>query len=110
MDLSRRDFLKGSSAVGAASLTGLLGDFLKSAPKMPTRPLGKMGWDVSIYAVGTAEMPAGERSVQALRELMDAGVNYIDTAPSYQSTRSETLVGQAVAGRRDQVWISTKTL
>ena len=83
---------------------------MKSAPKMPTRPLGKMGWDVSIYAVGTAELPAGEGSVQTLRELMDAGVNYIDTAPSYQRTRSETLIGQAVAGRRDQVWIATKTL
>ena len=110
MGISRRDFLRGSAATaGAIAVPGLLK--ARHAPaEMQTRPFGKTGWKASIYAVGTAEIPDTDAAVAALRKLMDAGVNYLDTAPSYRGTRSETTVGKAVAGRRDKVWIATKTL
>ncbi len=110
MGISRRDFLRGSAATaGAMAVTGLLAK-QPAVAEMQTRPFGKTGWKASIYAVGTAEIPDTDPAVAALRMLMDAGVNYIDTAPSYRATRSETTVGKAVAGRRNDVWIASKTL
>ena len=110
MGLSRRDFLKRSAAVASSvSLPNLVMGLLGQR-KMPTRPFGKTGWDASIYTVGTAEIPETQEAVDALRRLFDGGVNTLDTAPSYMGTRSETTVGRAIAGRREKLWISTKTL
>ncbi len=110
MGISRREFLRRSAATaGAIAVPSLLPEWQAPA-EMQTRPFGKTGWNASIYAVGTAEVPDTDAAVDALRRLMAAGVNYIDTAPSYRGTRSETTVGRAVAGRRDKVWIASKTL
>ncbi len=46
-------------------------------------------------------------SVRVVRAALDAGVNFIDTAAAY---RTEPIVGRALRGRRDQVFVSTKTL
>jgi len=47
-------------------------------------------------------------AVGAVRAALDAGVDWIDTAPFYGWGRAEELVGRAVAGRRDKVRILTK--
>src|SRR5829696_8193717 len=47
-------------------------------------------------------------AVGAVRAALDAGVDWIDTAPFYGWGRAEELVGRAVAGRRDEVRILTK--
>jgi aryl-alcohol dehydrogenase-like predicted oxidoreductase len=47
-------------------------------------------------------------AVAAVRAALDAGVDWIDTAPFYGWGRAEELVGQAIAGRRDEVRILTK--
>jgi len=44
----------------------------------------------------------------AVRAALDAGVDWIDTAPFYGWGRAEELVGRAIAGRRDEVRILTK--
>jgi aryl-alcohol dehydrogenase-like predicted oxidoreductase len=44
--------------------------------------------------------------MRLIGEILDLGINYIDTAPAYGV--SEERVGKAVAGRRDSVVISTK--
>ena len=49
-----------------------------------------------------------EDAVEAVRAALDAGVDWIDTAPFYGWGRAEELVGRAVAGRRDQVRLLTK--
>jgi aryl-alcohol dehydrogenase-like predicted oxidoreductase len=49
-----------------------------------------------------------EDAVGAVRAALDAGVDWIDTAPFYGWGRAEELVGRAVAGRRDEVRILTK--
>jgi aryl-alcohol dehydrogenase-like predicted oxidoreductase len=52
---------------------------------------------------------ADEReSVAAIKASIDAGVSLIDTAPAYGFGRSESIVGQAIAGRREQVVLATK--
>ncbi len=47
-------------------------------------------------------------SLAALQAALDAGITHIDTAEAYGKGHSEELVGRAVAGRRDQVFLATK--
>ena len=47
-------------------------------------------------------------AIRAVRAALDAGLDWIDTAPFYGWGRAEDLVGRAVAGRRDEVRILTK--
>ncbi|GMV88723.1 MAG: hypothetical protein AMXMBFR81_16540 [Chthonomonas sp.] len=107
MALSRRDFLK---LTGATALALTRRESEAQTPRIATRPYGKTGWNASIYAVGTAEIPETEAAVRALNQLLDGGVNFIDTAPSYQGTRSETAIGMVMAKRRKEVFLATKTL
>ena len=52
---------------------------------------------------------ADERdSIAAIQASIDEGVTLIDTAPAYGFGRSEEVVGKAIAGRRDEVVLSTK--
>ena len=49
-----------------------------------------------------------EKAVEGINAALDAGVNAIDTAAVYGFGHSERIVGQAIAGRRDQVLVFTK--
>jgi len=62
------------------------------------------------WAIGGAMWGGSDdaASVAAIKTSLDNGINLIDTAPGYGLGHSETLVGQAVAGRRDEVVIATK--
>lgn len=75
---------------------------LPSGESIPTLGLGtwKMGEDRSQFAA----------EVAALRLGLDLGVTLIDTAEMYGSGGSERVVGEAVAGRRDEVFIVSKVL
>lgn len=53
---------------------------------------------------GTDERAA----IEAIKAGIDAGMNCIDTAPTYGFGLSESIVGKAIAGRRDEVTIATK--
>jgi myo-inositol catabolism protein IolS len=46
--------------------------------------------------------------IEAMRAALEAGIDWIDTAEVYGTGVSETLVGRAVAGRRDDVLIASK--
>jgi predicted aldo/keto reductase-like oxidoreductase len=52
-------------------------------------------------------MLGGEHEV--IRAGLDQGINYIDTARRYLNGRSEEIVGKAIKGMRDKVYIATKT-
>lgn len=87
---------------------------------MQYNPLGKTGIDVSIISFGTVALglPYGltsnsednmlprDQAVKLLRDALDHGINFFDTAPAYGT--SEQIVGEAFADRRDKVVISTK--
>lgn len=47
-------------------------------------------------------------SVQAIHAALDAGINFIDTAPVYGFGLSEEIIGKAIADRRDKVILATK--
>ncbi len=47
-------------------------------------------------------------AVSTIHAALDAGINYIDTAPSYGEGNSETTIGQATQDRRDRFILATK--
>jgi aryl-alcohol dehydrogenase-like predicted oxidoreductase len=65
--------------------------------------LGCMGMS-SVY--GAADW---DESVATVRRALDLGVTLIDTADAYGLGHNEVLVGRALAGRRDEAQIATKT-
>lgn len=87
------------------------------------RTLGRSGIKVSAlgmgcWAIGGPFILGGlqdgwgnvddKESIRALHAAFDLGVNFADTADAYGVGHSEQVVGQAVAGRRSRVVISTK--
>jgi diketogulonate reductase-like aldo/keto reductase len=55
------------------------------------------------------EQPALRRDeIASLRAGLDAGLRLIDTAEMYGDGRTESLVGEAIAGRRDEVFLVSK--
>lgn len=79
---------------------------------MRRRRFGWTGTDVPVIGQGTwhMERDGRNRAVAALRAGMDAGMTHIDTAEMYGSGRVEEIVGEAIAGRRDEVFLVTKVL
>lgn len=52
----------------------------------------------------------GRRAIEALQLGMDLGMTHIDTAEMYGNGRVEEMVAQAIAGRRDEVFLVSKVL
>ena len=57
---------------------------------------------------GDKKMINDELAVPLLHRAFELGVNYVDTAPYYCHSDSERVVGLAIKGRRDKVYVSTK--
>jgi aryl-alcohol dehydrogenase-like predicted oxidoreductase len=49
-----------------------------------------------------------EQAVRTIHRALDVGMNMIDTADAYGNGHNETLVGRAIAGRRQQAFVATK--
>jgi diketogulonate reductase-like aldo/keto reductase len=78
-------------------------------PQMPHRPFGSPGIPVPLIGQGTWQMEVSPRAaVQALRRGLDLGMTHIDTAESYGRGTVERIVSQAIAGRRDEVFLVSK--
>ena len=87
---------------------------------METRYLGASGFKVPVLGLGTGTFGGrgplfgawGTTDVAEARRLvdvaLDAGVNLFDSADVYSDGASESILGQAIAGRRDRVILSTK--
>jgi aryl-alcohol dehydrogenase-like predicted oxidoreductase len=112
-ELSRRRFI-GSSAAALAGVgfTARKKLFGASSPAGESevkikeyRTLGRTGFKVSDMSFGS-----GELAEPALLEaILDAGINYIDTAEGYGRGRSERIIGSVIKNRdRKKIFISTK--
>ncbi len=82
---------------------------------MQTRRFGRSDIEASVVGLGTWAIGgwmwggADEQdSIAAIQASIDEGITLIDTAPAYGFGRSEEIVGKAIAGRRDEVILSTK--
>ncbi|HEY3908339.1 MAG TPA: aldo/keto reductase [Stellaceae bacterium] len=79
---------------------------------MQRRWFGPTGREVAVIGMGTWYFEQAHRptAVAALRRGLDLGMNHIDTAEMYGSGVAEEIVGEAIAGRRDEVFLVSKVL
>jgi aryl-alcohol dehydrogenase-like predicted oxidoreductase len=86
---------------------------------MKTRKLGYSDLNLTTIGLGTWAIGGGgwaygwgpqddQASIETIRRALDLGINWIDTAAVYGLGHSEEVVGQAIAGRRDEVIVATK--
>jgi aryl-alcohol dehydrogenase-like predicted oxidoreductase len=78
---------------------------------MEYRRLGRSGLKVSPICLGTMMFggPTDEAtSRRIVAQAREAGVNFVDTADSYNAGRSEEVVGRAIGDRRDYWVLATK--
>ena len=78
--------------------------------QMEMRQFGGTGRQVSVVGEGTWYIETGDRrtAVGAIRKGLDLGMNLIDTAEIYGQGESEEIVGEAITGRRDSVFLVSK--
>jgi predicted aldo/keto reductase-like oxidoreductase len=127
LSLDRRDFVKAglAAAAGAAATGASLAEATAPATKsialpegIPTRVLGSTGHELPVFGHGGSAMvqlanknlgvqmlPTADR-VAMVRRGYDAGIRYFDTARVYKD--SENVMGEALEGVRDNVYLSTK--
>ncbi len=76
----------------------------------PRRELGRTGFNATLLGIGDIadrKVPL-DRCVATIHRAMDAGLNLIDTAPNYEEGYSEQIVGAALKGRRDGMFVIDK--
>ena len=82
---------------------------------MTTRRLGREGPEVGPLAFGAMSFagyygPAEDaEGIRTIHRALDLGITLIDTAEVYGDGRNEQMVGRAIAGRRDEVVLATKS-
>ena len=114
--MNRREFLK-SSALGATSVfisTNALAEAVQQYtrpepfvfPEPVYRTLGRTGLKTTVVSFGAMLTPEPE----VIRIAFDHGVNYVDTARKYMDGKNEEIVAKALQGKRDKLYVATKTL
>jgi aryl-alcohol dehydrogenase-like predicted oxidoreductase len=94
-------------------------NLIKKGAFMKKRKLGWTGLELSVIGLGTWAAGGGEwkfgwgpqddsDTMTTVREAIDSGINWIDTAAVYGLGHSETVVGRAVKGIRDSIILATK--
>ena len=120
--IDRRQMLKAFGVAGSALAFGNvqgLAEFVApassettaTAGEIPQRALGKTGVSVSTLCFGGAHWGRIESDAEAIRvmhEAIDAGITFLDNAWEYNGGRSEELMGKALQGRRQKVFLMTK--
>src|SRR5688572_11316529 len=79
--------------------------------EIPLRPLGATGAMVSALGLGgyhLGKMKSEREAIRIIHAAIDAGVTFMDNAWEYHDGRSETIMGKAIADRREQVFLMTK--
>ena len=79
---------------------------------MRHHPFGPTRRDVPVVGQGTWYIDSGQRSaaIAALRRGLDLGMTHIDTAEMYGNGAAEQIVGEAIAGRREEVFLVSKVV
>ncbi len=83
----------------------------RDASTIPTRPLGRTGHPVTLFALGgEGVLRTHGRDAEAaavIERALDCGVNYCDTAPAYSS--SMDYYGAVLGERREEIFLASKT-
>jgi 1-deoxyxylulose-5-phosphate synthase len=84
---------------------------IKNTPAFaPRRAMGRTGFIATALGIGDLadrNLPL-PTLVETIRRAIEAGLNVIDTAPGYEDGYSEQIVGQAVKGAREELFIIDK--
>jgi len=82
------------------------------ANKMERRPFGLTKREVAVIGQGTWYIDNTNRTsaIATLRQGLDFGMTHIDTAELYGEGAAEEVVGEAIAGRRNEVFLVSKVL
>ena len=110
--MDRRQFLKKAGSAGVGLALAAIGQQVsaQSDRPLPKRILGRTKENISILGLGTApvgEGPIGvEEGIKIFSEVIDRGVNYIDTARIYGN--AEEILGHIIPKRRDKLFVVTK--
>jgi len=79
--------------------------------EIPLRPLGATGEMVSAIGLGGHHIGLMKNQREAIRLIhaaIDAGITFMDNAWEYHDGRSEVVMGKAIRGRRERVFLMTK--
>jgi hypothetical protein len=111
--LGRREFIRRGAlaglGVGLATLAGRVSAAIAPTPQIGRyAPLGRTGIKISDISFGADRLSPGQEDL--VRHALDVGINYFDTAETYRGGDSETALGNALRGKRDKVFLTSKTL
>jgi uncharacterized protein len=105
--LDRRAFIR-AGALGALLPTGGVAAPTQAENQVRRyRRLGRTGFEVSDISFGASRLRAGEE--QLVHHALERGINFFDGADSYTGGASERVLGAALKGKRDQVYLVSKT-
>lgn len=113
--MDRKEFLQlMAGAAAALAVAPRLGWAQEpAAPKtLPKRRLGAGGPEVTMLGLGGFHLGAcaDEKAARALVDVaLEEGIRFFDNAESYQDGQAERWMGAALEGRRDGVFLMTKT-
>lgn len=119
--LDRRNFLRLAALVGAGSTLAAQGQAPASVPDTKTGaenskpiPLRKLGRaDAQISALGCGGHHLGDLenvddAIRLVQEAVDGGITFFDNCWEYWNGKAENILGRALQGRRDRVFVMTK--
>ncbi len=78
---------------------------------MKYKPLGKTGVMVSNLCFGTMSFGGDadrDMSIAMYHRCREVGINFFDCANGYSKGRAEEILGECIAGHRDELVITTK--
>jgi predicted aldo/keto reductase-like oxidoreductase len=127
LKIERRDALKlGTAAAAGFVAKGVMGgeprpmpglpDNPKTPKAMPTRNLGKTGFQVGIFSLGgqsaLEKADNFDVAVPLIERALDLGINYVDTSARYggvENRWSEQYFGEVMKARRSETYLATKS-
>jgi aryl-alcohol dehydrogenase-like predicted oxidoreductase len=75
------------------------------------RSLGRTGAQVSALGVGghhLGDLPSVDEAIRLVHEAIDAGITFFDNCWEYYNGKTENILGRAIKGRRDKIFLMTK--
>ena len=109
--IPRRDFIRNSAFAGlGAGLLPFTRAVNADAAQNRVRRYVTLGTtDIKMSDISFGSSRLGSDEEDLVRHALDLGINYFDTAESYSWGESETTIGRALKGKRDKVYIASKT-
>lgn len=107
---NRRNFLKAGVLATAAITAPTRQPFARNfkGEVKSYKRLGRTNLKVSDISFGTSRLRSGEEHL--IHHAIDRGINYFDSAEGYTRGQAEKVLGNALMGKRDQVYLVSKTM